>query len=133
MATIALVTETTTKMVPGTRGLTDTSIIIRASVITITDMAINHAISVIVITLILGFTSLPTEQESRSDSPFDAAQAVGIMVAPDFSFCRQEVKRDSLRLCLVQDHCRASPLVFLCQLPIRIRVPQHLSTQTNQC
>ena len=79
MATIALVTETTTKMVPGTRGLTDTSIIIRASVIITTDMAINQAISVIVITLILGFTSLPTEQGSRSDSAFDAAQAVRIM------------------------------------------------------
>jgi hypothetical protein len=79
MATIALVTETTTKMVPGTRGLTDTSIILQAGIITITDMTINHPISVIVTTLILGFTSLPTEQESRSDSAFDAAQAVRIM------------------------------------------------------
>ena len=98
MATIALVTETTTKMVPGTRGLTDTSIIIRASVIITTDMAINQAISVIVIILILGFTSLPTEQGSRSDSAFDAVQAGTIMVAPDFSSCRHEVKHDSLRL-----------------------------------
>jgi hypothetical protein len=98
MATIALVTETTAKIVLGTRGLTDTSIIIRASVITITDMTINHAISVIVTTLILGFTSLPTEQESRLDSAFDAAQAARIMPAPDFSFCRQEVTHDSLRL-----------------------------------
>ena len=98
MASIALVTETTTKMLPGTRSLTDTSITIRASVITITDMAINHAISVIVTTLILGFTSLPMEQESRSDLAFDAAQAVRIMVAPDFSFCRQEVKHHSRRL-----------------------------------
>jgi len=98
MATIVLVTETTTKMVPGIRGLTDTSIIIPASLIAITDIAINHAISVIVTTLILGFTSRPTEQESRSDSAFDAAQAVRIMPAPDFSFCRQEVKHDSLRL-----------------------------------
>ncbi len=98
MASIALVTETTTKMVPGSRGLTDTSIIIRASVITITDMTIDKTISVIVTTLILGFTSLPTEQESRLDSAFDAAQAVRIMPAPDFSFCRQEVKHDSLRL-----------------------------------
>ena len=98
MASIALVTETTTKIIPGTRGLTHTSIIIRASVITITDMTINHAISVIITTLILGFTSRPTEQESRSDSAFDAAQAGRIMVAPDFSSCRHEVKHDSLRL-----------------------------------
>jgi hypothetical protein len=93
-----LVTGTITKLSTGTTGFTDTIIIIRGHGIPITDLTTNHIITVMVTTLTLGFTSLPTEPGSISDSAFDAAQAVRKMPAPDFSFCRQEVKCGSLRL-----------------------------------
>ena len=93
-----LVIETITGIVAGTIGVTDIIIIIRGTVIPITDLTTNHIITVMVTTLTLGFTSLPTEPGSISDSAFDAAQAVRMMVAPDFSFCKQEVKYGSLKL-----------------------------------
>jgi hypothetical protein len=98
MATLGLVTGTITKIITGTIGFTDTIIIIRGTVIPITDLTTNHTISVMVTTLTLGFTFLPTEPASISDSAYDAAQAVRIMPAPDFSCCRQEVIRGSLGL-----------------------------------
>jgi hypothetical protein len=102
-----------TELVTGTMGFTDTIIIIRGTVIPITDLTINHIITVMVTTLTLGFTSLPTEPGSISDSAFDAAQAVRMMVATGFSFCRQEVKYGSLRLWFLQEQGGASvPLLF---------------------
>ncbi|UCG20591.1 MAG: hypothetical protein JSU80_12860 [Deltaproteobacteria bacterium] len=86
MATIALSTKTITKMVTRTIGFTDTIVTMRGPVVTITDITTNHTITVMVTTLTLGFTSLPTEAEFISGSAFDTALSVRIMVAPVFCF-----------------------------------------------
>ena len=84
MATIALFTETTTKIVKGIIGCTDTIVTIRGNGVTIMDITTDLTTTVMVTTLTLGFTSLPTEAESISDSAFDTALSVRIMPAPDF-------------------------------------------------
>jgi hypothetical protein len=84
MATLGLVKGTITELVTGTIGFTDTIIIIRGTVIPITDLTTNHTISVMVTTLTLGFTFLPTEPGSISDSAYDAAQTVRMMTVRFF-------------------------------------------------
>ena len=86
MAAHGLVIGTITKTIAGTTGFTDTIIIIRGTVIPITDLTTNHTITVMVTTLTLGFTSLPTEPGSISDLAFDAAQAVRMMVVQIYLF-----------------------------------------------
>ena len=81
-----LATGTITKTIAGTTGFTDTIIIIRGTVIPITDLTTNHTITVMVTTLTLGFTSLPMEPGSISDLAFDAAQAVRMMVVQIYLF-----------------------------------------------
>jgi hypothetical protein len=81
-----LVIGTITKTIAGTTGFTDTIIIIRGTVIPITDLTTNHTITVMVTTLTLGFTSLPMEPGSISDLAFDAAQAVRMMVVQIYLF-----------------------------------------------
>jgi hypothetical protein len=81
-----LATGTITKTIAGTTGFTDTIIIIRGTVIPITDLTTNHIITVMVTTLTLGFTSLPMGPGSISDLAFDAAQAVRMMVVQIFTF-----------------------------------------------
>ncbi len=63
----------------GTMSFTDTTIIIRGTVITITDITTDHTISVMVTTHTLGFITLRTEPGSTSGSASDAAQAVRMM------------------------------------------------------
>ena len=84
MATIALFTETTTKMVKGTIGCTNTIVTTRGNGVAIMDITTNLITTVMVTTLTLGFTSLPIEAESISGSAFNTALSVRIMVAPDF-------------------------------------------------
>ena len=84
MATISLFTETTTKMVKGTIGCTNTIVTTRGNGVTIMDITTNLITTVMVTTLILGFTSLPTEAESISGSAFDAALPARIVAAPHF-------------------------------------------------
>jgi hypothetical protein len=84
--TTEIVTGTITKTIAGTTGFTDTIIIIRGTVIPITDLTTNHTITVMVTTLTLGFTSLPMEPGSISDLAFDAAQAVRMMVVQIYLF-----------------------------------------------
>jgi hypothetical protein len=62
-----LVVGTITKIIAGTTGLMDTIIVIRTTVIPITDLTTNQIITVMATTLTLGFTSLPTEPGSISD------------------------------------------------------------------
>ena len=62
-----LVIGTITKTIAGTTGFTDTIITIRGTAIPITDLTTNHIITLMVTTLTLGFTSLPTEPGSISD------------------------------------------------------------------
>ena len=81
-----LVIGNITKTIAGTTGFTDTIITIRGTAIPITDLTTNHIITVMVTTLTLGFTSLPTEPGSISDSAFDAAQAVRMMVVQIYLF-----------------------------------------------
>ena len=80
MAAHGLVKGTITKVIAETTGFTDTIITIRTTAIPITDLTTNHTITVMVTTLISGFTSLPMEPGSISDLAFDAAQAVRMMV-----------------------------------------------------
>jgi len=84
VATIALFTKTTTKIIKATIGCTDTIVITRGNGVTIMDITTDITSTVMVSTLTLGFTSLPTGAESISGSAFDAALSVRIMVAPDF-------------------------------------------------
>jgi len=93
-----LATGTTTEISTGTTGSIDTIIIIRTTCIPITDLTTDHIITVMVTTLTLGFTFLPTEAGSILDWAFEPAQEVRMVVAPDFSFCRQEVNYGSLKL-----------------------------------
>ena len=86
MARDGLVIGTITRITAGTTGFTDTITTIRTTAIPITDLTTNHVIPVMYITLTLGFTFLPTEPGSISDSAFDAAQAVRMMVVQIFSF-----------------------------------------------
>ena len=86
-----LVIGTITKTIAGTTGLTDTIIIIRGTVIPITDLNTNHTIIVMVTTLTLGFTSLPMEPGSISDLAFDAAQAERMMVIQIFPFANRRL------------------------------------------
>ena len=81
-----LVIGTITRITAGTTGFTDTITTIRTTAIPITDLTTNHTITVMGTTLTSGFTSLPTEPGSISDSAFDAAQAVRMMVVQIFSF-----------------------------------------------
>jgi hypothetical protein len=81
-----LVIGTITRITAGTTGFTETIITIRTTAIPITDLTTNHTITVMGTTLTSGFTSLPTEPGSISDSAFDAAQAVRMMVVQIFSF-----------------------------------------------
>jgi hypothetical protein len=81
-----LVIGTVTKIITGTIGFTDTIIIIRGTVIPITDLTTNYTISVMVTTLTLGFTFLPTEPGSISDLAYDAAQGVRMMPVQIFPF-----------------------------------------------
>jgi hypothetical protein len=81
-----LIIGTITRITAGTTGFTDTIITIRTTAIPITDLTTNHTITVMGTTLTLGFTSLPKEPGSISDSAFDAAQAVRMMVVQIFSF-----------------------------------------------
>jgi hypothetical protein len=60
------VVGTIIKVIAGTTGFTDT-IIIRTTFIPITDLTTNHIITVMVTTLTLGFTFLPTEPGSILD------------------------------------------------------------------
>ena len=88
MAIIALFTETTTKMVTGSTGFTDTIATMRGTVVTVADITTNQTatVTLAVTTLTLGYTSLPTEAEYTSGSAFDAAPSVRIMPATDFHF-----------------------------------------------
>jgi hypothetical protein len=66
MAAHGLVKGTITKTIAGTTGFTDTIIIIRGTVIPITDLTTNHTITVMVTTLTLGFTPLPPRNQGPS-------------------------------------------------------------------
>ena len=56
--------------------MADTFIIIRDTVMTVTDISTEHSLSLRVATQTLGFTSLPREPESRSDWAFKAGRRV---------------------------------------------------------
>lgn len=98
MATAALATSNNTNLATGTMAFTDTLVTIQGSSITITDIATSHTMSVMVTILTVGFTTLHMEPGSISCSAFDAAQAGGMMPAPDSPFCRHEAIGGSLSL-----------------------------------
>jgi len=87
-----------TNMATGTMVFTDTLVTIQGSAITITDITTSHSMPVMVPTLTPGFANLHMETGSISGSAFDAAQAVRMMPAPDFPFCREEVVCSPLSL-----------------------------------
>jgi len=77
VATIALFTETATKMFKGTIGHTDTIATSRSNGVTIMDITTNLTTTVMVTIPTLGSTSLPTQAEFISGSAFDTVLSVG--------------------------------------------------------
>jgi len=77
VATIALFTETTTKMFKGTIDHTDTIATTRSNGVTIMDITTSLTTTVMVTIPTLGSTFLPTQAEFISGSAFDAVLSVG--------------------------------------------------------